>query len=54
MKLLVSGIAAGISNGMFWFIYSMTGNIVFSIGITAGASIGIIATLKMLGKRKLK
>ena len=54
MRLLVWGIAAGIINGMFWFIYSMTGNIVGSIGITAGACISVTGILYMLGQRKLK
>ena len=54
MELLVWGIAAGIINGMFWFIYSMTGNIVGSMSINAGAYISVTVILYMLGQRILK
>ena len=45
-------IVGGIINGVFWFIYSFTENIVGSIGITAGVSISTLGMLYMLGKRK--
>ena len=57
-KWIVGCIAGGIINGVFWFIYSFTENIVGSIGITAGVSISTLASrrarrmLYMLGKRK--
>jgi len=51
-KWIVGGIAGGIINGVFWFIYSFTENIVGSIGITAGVSISTLGMLYMLGKRK--
>ena len=54
MKLIVGCIVGAFINGVFWFLYSMTGNIVPSMGIIAVVCIGIIATLKTLGKRKLK
>ena len=40
-KWLVGCIAGGIINGVFWFVYSFTENIVGSIGITAGVSISV-------------
>ena len=49
---IVGGIAGGIINGVFWFAYSFTENIVGSIGITAGVSISTLGMLYMLGKRK--
>ena len=49
---IVGCIAGGIINGVFWFIYSFTENIVGSIGITAGVSISTLGMLYMLGKRK--
>ena len=51
-NFLVLGIAAGIINGVFWFLYNMTGNIGSSIGITAGVFISISVALRMIGKRK--
>ena len=51
-KWIVGCIAGGIINGVFWFIYSFTENIVGSIGITAGVSISTLGMLYMLGKRK--
>ena len=40
-------------NVVFWVLYTATGDIIASIAITAVVSAGFIATLKMLGKRKL-
>ena len=51
-KWLVGCIAAGIINGVFWFVYSFTENIVGSIGITAGVSISIFGILYLLGQIK--
>ena len=49
-KWIVGGIAGGAINGVFWFVYSFTDNIVGSIGITAGVSISILGILYWLGK----
>ena len=54
MKWIIGGIVGGIINGVFWFVYSMTDNIVGSIGITAGACISVTGILYMLGQRELK
>ena len=51
-KWLVGCIAGGIINGVFWFVYSFTENIVGSIGITAGVSISTLGILYMLGQIK--
>ena len=51
-NLFVTGIFAAIINGVFWLLYSMTGNIVGSIGITACVTIGISIALRIMGKRK--
>ena len=51
-KWLVGCIAAGIINGVFWFVYSFTENIVGSIGITAGVSISTLGILYRLGQIK--
>ena len=51
-KWLVGCIAGGIINGVFWFVYSFTDNIVGSIGITAGVSISMFGILYMLGQIK--
>ena len=51
-KWLVPCIAGGVINGLFWFVYSFTENIVAAIGITAGVSINTLSILYMLGKRK--
>ena len=48
--LIIIGIAGGIINGIFWFAYMRTENIIGSIGFTTGAFISIIAFLYMLGK----
>ena len=51
-KWFMGGFFAGITNGVFWFAYSMTGNVVGSIGITAAVTIGIISILYKLGQIK--
>ena len=51
MKNLKGGLFVGTSiNVMFWVLYSSTGNVVASIGITAVFSVVFIETLLMLGK----
>ena len=52
MKWSAGGIVGAIIAGVFWFVYSMTDNIVGSIGITAGFSIGFTGILYMLGQMK--
>ena len=49
---LVCGFAFSLLNGMFWFIYSFTENIVSTIGTCIGIGFIIAVTLYMLGKRK--
>ena len=44
------GIYAGFINGMFWFVYSFTENIVGSIGITAIVATILMGVLYKLGK----
>ena len=51
-KWLVLGIVSSIISGMFWFVYSLSGSIVLTIGITTGVCINIVGILYMLGKRK--
>ena len=41
---------AATTNVAFWVIYSTTGNVVSSIGITAGVSIGLSVVLYKLGQ----
>lgn len=51
MKNLKGGLFVGTSiNVMFWVLYSSTGNVVASIGITAVFSVVFIETLRRLGK----
>ena len=59
MKLTGGFIVGAFINVVFWVLYTQTGNIISSIAITAVVSTGfiatfLIATLKMLGERKLK
>ena len=54
MRFLRGCIAEAFINVVFWVLYTQTGNVISSIAITAVVSTGFIATLKMLGKRKLK
>ena len=49
-RAMVCGIAGGFINGVFWFAYTQTENIVGSIGITAGFSINVPGILYMLSK----
>jgi hypothetical protein len=51
-KWFMGGIFGGITNGVFWFAYSMTDNVVGSIGITAAVTIGITSILYKLGQIK--
>jgi hypothetical protein len=51
-RAMVCGIAGGFINGVFWFVYTQTENIVGSIGITASVSIGVFGFLYMLGEMK--
>jgi hypothetical protein len=54
MRLLGWGIVGALLNGLFWFVYTQTGNIVCGIGITAAVSVAIVVALNMMGKRKIK
>jgi len=54
MELTGGFVVGTFINVVFWVLYTQTGNIISSIAITAVVSTGFIATLKMLGKRKLK
>ena len=53
MKLIGGCIAGAFINVVFWVLYTRTGNVVSSIAITAGVSIGVTGILYMLGQRKL-
>ena len=53
MKIAAGFIVGAFINVVFWVLYTATGDIIASIAITAIVSAGFIATLKMLGKRKL-
>ena len=53
-NLLFGGISWGFINGVFWFLYTQTKDIVGSIGITAGVCITVFGILYMLGKRKTR
>ena len=53
-NLLIGGISGGFINGVFWFLYTQTENIVGSIGITAGVCIPVFGILYKLGKRKTR
>jgi hypothetical protein len=46
----VCGIAGGFINGVFWFAYTHTDNLVGSIGITGAVSIGVFGFLYKLGE----
>ena len=48
-RFAVCGIAGAFINRVFWFVYTHTGNIVASIGITAGVSIVVFSFLYKLG-----
>ena len=50
MRFLRGCIAGALINGVFWFVYSQTGNIVIGIAITASISIGVIAVLRRMAK----
>ena len=53
MKLTSGFIVGAFINVVFWVLYTQTGNVISSIALTAVASTGFIAILKMLGERKL-
>ena len=58
MRFIRGCIAGALINGVFWFLYSMTGNIVPSMGITAVVTICVVVALRSRfnpdGTRKLK
>ena len=49
---LIVGLTFSLLNGMFWFVYSFTKNIVSTIGACAGMGFIIAVTVYMLGNRK--
>ena len=51
MKLIVGSIVGAFINVVFWVLYTQTGNIVPSMGITAVVSIVVIETLRRMAKR---
>ena len=54
MKLIGGCIAGAFINVVFWVLYTQTGNIVPSMGITAVVCIGVFSALRRMDKRKLK
>ena len=50
MRFIRGCIAGALTNGVFWVLYSMTGNIVSSIGITAVVGVGVIVALRRMAK----
>ena len=52
MKFIVGSIVGAFINVVFWVLYTATGNVISSIAITAGVSIGVISILYKLGQRQ--
>ena len=50
MRFLRGCIAGALINGVFWFVYSQTGNFVSGMGVTAVVSICVIVVLRRLAK----
>ena len=51
MKSIVGCIVVAGINGMFWVLYTATGNLIPSILVTGGVSIVVIETLRRMAKR---
>jgi hypothetical protein len=54
MKLISGCIAGAFINVVFWVLYTQTGNVVPSVGITAVIVIGVFSALRRMDKRKLR
>ena len=50
MRFLRGCIAGAFIYGVFWFVYTQTGQIGFGISITAVVGIGVIVALRRMAK----